>query len=102
MNNYEDIMREFDSHFGKIVQLNPREPDVITDITGHKFYAVTDDDGKITSFGGLSSIKHFILITLQKEREKILKMIEEIPSSGFGEYDAGGRDFKDIVISKLK
>lgn len=50
---------EFDKKFGRISEIN-RGEFVISDVSGSKFEAHTDDTGKVTSIGGFDSIKDFI------------------------------------------
>lgn len=54
----------------------------------------------------LDDIKQFIITVLEKQKQDIIKIIEdeptEFPVRESDEFDAGGRAFKQALLSKIK
>lgn len=70
----------FDKKFANIYHIHRGEC-AITDITGTKFEAHTDENGLVTQVGGLESIKDFIQseidLAVAEDRKRIVEGIED-------------------------
>lgn len=71
MTTKENILKEFDEKFARINHLHRGEC-AITDITGTKFEAHTDENGLVTQIGGLESVKDFLSTSIDKLLEEIV------------------------------
>lgn len=66
----------FDEKFAKITE-SGRGYFVISDITGKKFEAHIDDNGKVISFGQLDSIKDFIKSEIRLAEQSLVGRVRE-------------------------
>ena len=77
----KETIEMFDKKFSKINHIHHGEC-AITDITGTKFEAHTDENGLVTEIGGLESIKDFLLYRLHAlsalYRKEIVEALEKL------------------------
>lgn len=97
----KEIIQKFEEKFAQIIHLHRGEC-VITDVTGTKFEAHTDDYGKVTEIGGLKSIKDFLKQALKQAREderaKYIKRNKEtVKEFGLNELISAG-----LKVEKIK
>ena len=98
------ISKQFDEKFARINHIHRGEC-VITDITGSKFEAHTDDKGVVTQVGGLESVKDFLFTIPNQVIEAIIEKIKAIPDTDpdvqSDDYDMGLKDMKQRIITLL-